>query len=174
MVVLASVVLFVCVCGCVWSAGTTGEGAAEAIEKDWVRVMLALGGWVTDNGEICISKVYMMPQPPPGLLCLVNAIVWDGGVKQLRAAISAVWGAVVSASAFASFGLVLSCTSRGSYSLRDSLFVRLYTIIAFPCFVLQCAEMALKELLNPLSLPLRLFSLSCLVPYISLLPLFCP
>lgn len=60
--------------------------------------------------------------------------------------------------------------SPGSYSLPDShALCPLDTIIASPCFVLQCGEMALKELLTPLSLPLTVLRLSSvLCPFSSL------
>ena len=172
MVSLASVVLFVCV----WSAGMKGEGGKALVRRlrrtgcvwcwlwglghsQWSNLHkqsvhdASASSWTALSSQCCCLGRRCEAATCSHICCL--------GCRRFRLSL-------------ASFGLVLSCSRCGSYSLHDSLFVRLYTIVAFPCFVLQCAEMALKELLNPLSPPFRLFSLPILVPYISLLPLFCP
>lgn len=92
------------------------------------------------------------------LLCLVNTVVWGRAVSTVSAATGdhiCCLRRRIFPSALVSVGLVFFfffCVSPGSYSLPDnSALCPLDTIIASPCFVLQCAETALKELLTPYS-----------------------
>lgn len=125
-----------------------------------VRVGLGLGVGSTNNRAICMSKVYMMPQPPRLLVCIALSGQPCCLGRQCEYGVSSYTGDHICCLRFHNFCPCVSrpcafCMNPGSYSLPDSSTPCLLdTIIASPCFVLQCAKMALKELLTPHSLSL--------------------